>query len=130
MAAAYWFVMQHVEHDNDRYRTDKLAARRADITADAGPASLGRELNMIQAGDKGYAVRVIDPAGQIVAESPRMRTLLPVDVFPGILSIQRATSLDRALSGPRWQDFCPRDFGGGCRRAELHCAIGAGEDAR
>lgn len=72
MAAAYWVVVQHVEHDNDRYLTDKLAAIRADITADAGLTSLGRELNIIQAVDKSYAVRVIDPAGKIVAESPSL----------------------------------------------------------
>ena len=34
MGAAYWVVVQHVDHDNDRYLTDKLAAIRADMLAD------------------------------------------------------------------------------------------------
>jgi hypothetical protein len=34
MAAAYWVVVEHVDHDNDRYLTDKLAAIRADIAVD------------------------------------------------------------------------------------------------
>jgi hypothetical protein len=28
MAAAYWTVTQHVNHDNDRYLAEKLAALR------------------------------------------------------------------------------------------------------
>ncbi|MBA3544796.1 MAG: heavy metal sensor histidine kinase [Chthoniobacterales bacterium] len=87
MAAAYWVVVQHVDHDNDRYLTDKLAAIRAGITADAGPDSLNTELNIIRAADKAYAVRVIDAAGRIVAESPRMRRSLPVEIFPKELSV-------------------------------------------
>ncbi len=88
MAAAYWTVMQHVDHDNDRYITEKLAAVRADIAADAGPESLSRELKIIRAADKTYAVRVLNAAGQVVAESPRMATSLPISVFPTTLSVR------------------------------------------
>jgi len=88
MAAAYWTVAQHVLHDNDRYISEKLAAIRADIAADAGPESLSRELKIIRAADKTYAVRVIDSAGKIVAESPRMNISLPMEVFPKTISIR------------------------------------------
>ncbi|HEY1581688.1 MAG TPA: heavy metal sensor histidine kinase [Chthoniobacterales bacterium] len=88
MAAAYWVVVQHVDHDNDRYLTDKLAAVRADIAADAGAQSLNRELSIIRTADKAYAVRVIDATGNVVAESPRMRKMLPIDVFPKSLTIR------------------------------------------
>jgi len=87
MGAAYWVVVQHVDHDNDRYLTDKLAAIRADMLADAGPQSLNNELTIVHAADKIYAVRVIDERGQIVAESPRMRGVLPVEVFPKAISL-------------------------------------------
>lgn len=86
MGAAYWTVVQHVVHDNDRYITEKLAALQADIAADAGAESLSRELKIIRAADKTYAVRVIDSAGQVVAESPRMSVLLPIEAFPTDLS--------------------------------------------
>ncbi len=86
MGAAYWTVLQHVDHDNDRYITEKLAAIRADIAADAGPESLSRELKIIRAADKTYAVRVLNSEGQVVAESPRMATTLPGDIFPTTLS--------------------------------------------
>ena len=102
MGAAYWVVVQHVDHDNDRYLTDKMAALRADIAADAGPESLGRELQIIRAADKAYAVRVLNDQGQVVAESPGMRELLPIEVFPHTLSVrgQRpATTIYQATNG-------------------------------
>jgi two-component system heavy metal sensor histidine kinase CusS len=85
MAASFFTVMKHVEHDNDRYLTDKLAALRADIASDAGPESLANELKIIRAADKAYAVRVMNSAGKVVAESPKMQQLLPIAVFPKML---------------------------------------------
>src|SRR3982751_640344 len=87
MLASYWVVIQHVNSDNDRYLSDKLAALRADMAADAGPQSLSRELTIIHVADKVYAVRVLDSAGKIVAESPKMPRVLPIAVFPKTLSI-------------------------------------------
>src|SRR5437762_7294010 len=63
MLASYWVVIQHVNHDNDRYLTDKIAAIRADMAADAGPQSLRQELNIIHVADQVYAVRVLDSEG-------------------------------------------------------------------
>jgi len=95
MAAAYWTVIQHVLHDNDRYITEKLTALRADIAADADPESLNRELMIIRAADKTYAVRVLDSAGHVVAETPRMHETLPIEVFPTAISVRgvRPTTL-------------------------------------
>ena len=95
MAAAYWTVTQHVIHENDRYITEKLAALRADIAADAGLESLNRELQIIRAADKTYAVRVLDSAGNVLAETPRMHEMLPSNLFPTTISVrgERPTSL-------------------------------------
>jgi two-component system heavy metal sensor histidine kinase CusS len=87
MAASYWIVIQHVDHDNDRYLTDKLAAIQADMAEDSSPESFNRELKTIRASDKVYAVRVVDSAGRVVAESPGMRQILPIEVFPKALSL-------------------------------------------
>jgi two-component system, OmpR family, heavy metal sensor histidine kinase CusS len=86
MAAAYWTVVRHVRHDSDRYLSEKLAALRADIAADAGPESLSRELGIIRAADKTYAVRVLDSVGRVVAETPQMQKILPIEVFPSVIS--------------------------------------------
>ncbi len=87
MLASYSVVIQHVNHDNDRYLTDKLAAIRADMAVDYGAQSLNEELKIIRAADKVYAVRVLDSAGNVVAESPKMRDLLPIEIFPKALSL-------------------------------------------
>ncbi len=96
MGAAYWTVVQHGVHDNDRYLTEKLAAIRADIAADSGPESLNRALKIIRAADKTYAVRVMDAAGHVVAESPKMSVTLPSEVFPTAISVrgERPTTLN------------------------------------
>src|SRR5262244_1689071 len=87
MLASYWIVIQHVNRDNDRYLMDKLTAIRADMAADSGPQSLRQELAIIHVADKVYAVRVLDSAGNIVAESPEMPQVLPVEIFPKTLSV-------------------------------------------
>jgi two-component system, OmpR family, heavy metal sensor histidine kinase CusS len=102
MAASYFTVIRHVDHDNDRYLTDKLAALRADIASDAGPESLSRELMIIRSADKAYAVRVLDSAGNVVAESPKMRKVLPIAIFPKSLSLRGrrpATEVYHARNG-------------------------------
>ncbi|MEO8045497.1 MAG: heavy metal sensor histidine kinase [Spartobacteria bacterium] len=105
MGAAYWTVVQHVVHDNDRYITEKLAAIRADIAADAGPESLGRELKIIRAADKTYAVRVIDSAGHVVAETPRMNTILPPGIFPKDISLRGERPVTILYQGRNKKNF-------------------------
>ena len=90
MAVAYWAVTQHVLHDNDRYINDKLTAVRADVAANPDPESLNRELMVIRAADKTYAVRVLDSAGRMLAETPRMHQTLPIEVFPTVISVTGA----------------------------------------
>ena len=87
MLTSYWVVIQHVNHDNDRYLKDKLVAIRADLAADSGPQSLAYELQIIHVADKVYAVRVVDSVGNIVAETPEMPQVLPVEIFPKTPSI-------------------------------------------
>lgn len=86
MVASYWVAIQRVNNDNDRYLMDKVTAIQADVAADSGPQSLSQELKIIHMADKAYAVRVLDSAGNIVAESPEMPQVLPVEVFPKTLS--------------------------------------------
>lgn len=104
MGAAYWTVVQHVGHDNDRYITEKLAAIRADIAADSGPESLSRALKIIRAADKTYAVRVMDAAGRVVAESPKMSVDLPSEIFPTTISVRgrRPTTLNYRTENGRF----------------------------
>lgn len=95
LVTAYSAVRQHVLHDNDRYLSEKLAAVRADLATDATPESLSQELKIIRAADRSYAVRVMDGAGRVVAETPNMSKLLPPLIFPRTISVrgERPTTL-------------------------------------
>jgi two-component system heavy metal sensor histidine kinase CusS len=102
MLAAYSVVIQHADHDNDRHLTDKLAALQADMAADSDLASFDRELKTIRAADKTYAARALDSAGHVVAESPKMRKALPIEIFPKVLSVPQqrpATEIYHARNG-------------------------------
>ena len=105
MGAAYWVVVRHVDHDNDRYLTDKLAAIRADVAADPGPRALTRVLTMIPAADKAYAVRILNPSGAIIAESPKMSSVVPVAAFPKNFSVQGQRPVISVYSGQNGQEF-------------------------
>ena len=87
MVASSWVAIQLLNQDDDRYLTDKLAAIQADMAADSGPQSLSQELKIIHVADKIYAVRVLDSADNIVAESLEMPQVLPVEIFPKTLYI-------------------------------------------
>ena len=83
MAASYWFVVQHINRDNDRFLSDKLAALRDDLAEDMGPQSLRVELRASRGDEKvGYWVRLYDSTGRIVAETSHMEELLPARIFP------------------------------------------------
>lgn len=83
MAASYWFVVRHINLDNDRFLSDKLTALRGDLAEDVGPQYLREELHTLRGADSAnYWVRVYDPAGHVVAETEHMGTLLPAGIFP------------------------------------------------
>jgi two-component system heavy metal sensor histidine kinase CusS len=105
LVASYSIVVQHLNHDNDRYLTDKLAALSADLAVDAGPQSLSRELKIVRAADKVYAVRVIDFAGNVVAESPKMRNVLPIEVFPKAISVSGERPVTRIYRARNRKSF-------------------------
>ena len=105
LLASYSIVVQHLSHDNDRYLADKLAALVADLTVDSGPQGLRQELDIVRAADKTYAVRVLDPKGNVVAESPKMNNILPIEVFPKAFSVsgeRPATSIYRTRKGKKF----------------------------
>ena len=129
MAAAYWTVTQHVLHDNDRYLSEKVAAIRADIAADAGPKSLNRELMIIRAADKTYAVRVMDSAGHVVAETPRMHQTLPIEVFPTAISVRGARPVTLTYRTQNGKAIRARDSSRGSRWPAPDTTAGAGPDS-
>jgi two-component system heavy metal sensor histidine kinase CusS len=88
LGVLYWIVVRHAfEEDND-VLADKILALRADMSKSGGREILERELRNARPGERvAYAVRIIDPAGQILAETPGMNDDLPPHIFPAAQSL-------------------------------------------
>lgn len=77
LGALYWIVVQHAIEEDTAYFADKMNAIRA-----LGPEGLREELQRARAVEYGgYWLRLIDARGTTVAETPRMDSLLPTQVF-------------------------------------------------
>src|SRR4051812_9574826 len=79
----YWIVIQHAFEEDNEGLADKAFGLRSDLESAGGPSTLREELKILRAGERvGYFVRIIDAAGNPLAETPGMNELLPATVFP------------------------------------------------
>jgi len=79
----YWIVVRHALAEDRAVLADKVLAVRADLGSAGGPGLIKQELKALQGGERtSYWVRLLDAAGQVVAETPGMGSLLPVALFP------------------------------------------------
>ena len=78
----YWIVVRHAFEEDNAVLADKLAAIRTDLKQSNGINTVDRELKNRRVGEPVvYWMRIIDPAGSIVTETPGMDRLLPPAVF-------------------------------------------------
>ena len=100
LGVLYWLVVQHAfEEDND-VLAEKIGALRADMRRTGGREILERELGNARPGERvAYGVRVIDPAGQLLAETPGMTDDLPPHLFPAAQSSLDWKSKDYRRAG-------------------------------
>src|SRR6202035_1476870 len=78
----YWIVVRHAFEEDNAVLADKLTAIRTDLKQPDGIATVDRELKNRRAGEPVvYWMRLVDPARNVVAETPGMNQLLPPSVF-------------------------------------------------
>jgi signal transduction histidine kinase len=78
----YWIVVRHAFQEDRVVLADKVFAVQADLRSGGGPHLLRDELKALRGGERAaYWVRVIDPAGKTVAETPGMSRWLPPELF-------------------------------------------------
>ena len=78
----YWIVVRHAFEEDNAVLADKLAAIRTDLKQPNGINTVDRELKNRRAGEPVvYWTRIIDPAGNVVTETPGMDRLLPPNIF-------------------------------------------------
>jgi two-component system, OmpR family, heavy metal sensor histidine kinase CusS len=94
LSVFYWIVVRHAFEEDNTVLADKLGAIRTDLKQPDGINTVDRELKNRRTGEPAvYWIRVIDPAGNVVTETPGMNRLLPPDVFP---PAQTSTALSRS----------------------------------
>jgi two-component system heavy metal sensor histidine kinase CusS len=78
----YWIVVRHAFEEDNAVLADKLVAIQADLKQPDGINAVDRELKNRRAGEPAvYWIRVIDPMGTVVTETPGMDRLLPPETF-------------------------------------------------
>lgn len=100
LGVLYWIAVRHAfEEDND-VLADKILALRAEMSKSDGRQILERELKNVRPGERvAYSVRMIDPAGRLLAETPGMNDSLPPSVFPAAQSSSDWKSKDYRRDG-------------------------------
>lgn len=96
LGVLYWIATQHAFEEDNHVLADKVYALRAHINKAGGPEGLSEELQAIHGGERSaYWVRVSDPDGTTVAQTPGMDDLLPFSAF------QRVNGGTATNSSPR-----------------------------
>ena len=83
LSAFYLIVVHHAFEEDNEFLADRLSAVQRELSQSGGLGRLtatlrGAPENEVEA----YWVRVIDPRGKIIAETPQMSVFLPPSVFP------------------------------------------------
>lgn len=78
----YWIVVRHAFEEDNAVLADKLAAIRTELKQPDGIATVDRELKNRRAGEPVvYWMRIIDPTGGVVTQTPGMDLLLLPNIF-------------------------------------------------
>jgi len=78
----YWIVVRHAFEEDNAVLADKLAAIRTELKQPNGIDTVDRELKNRRAGEPVvYWMRIIDPSGNVVTETPGMNLPLPPNIF-------------------------------------------------
>jgi two-component system, OmpR family, heavy metal sensor histidine kinase CusS len=83
LGAFYLIVVRHAFEEDNEFLADRLSALRGQVSQSGGLERLTERLRSARADTvEAYWVRVIDPNGEITAETPKMNDFLPPAVFP------------------------------------------------
>ncbi len=83
LGVLYWIVVRHALAEDRAVLSDKVMAVRADLRSADGPGLINQKLKALQGRERtSYWVRLLNGAGQVVAETPGMGSLLPAALFP------------------------------------------------
>ncbi len=102
LGVLYWIFVQHAYEEDNEVLADKVIALRADVYKANDAKALSDDLTMLHVGEHvAYWVRVLDPNGATLAETPEMSVFLPTTVFPRQSSVTEPAGPENFRAGEK-----------------------------
>jgi len=96
----YWTVVRHASYEDNSALADKADTLASDFEQHGGVTALNADINTPGGADRApFLVRVLDPEGVTIAETPGMATLLPANGFPPAASTEIAVPTEHHSAG-------------------------------
>jgi two-component system, OmpR family, heavy metal sensor histidine kinase CusS len=96
----YWIVVRHAFAEDNVVLADRVDALQTSLEQRGGLALVAPEINAAGGRRRApFLVRVLDPAGAIIGQTPGMETLLPVNIFPSAASRETAVPVEHRVDG-------------------------------
>jgi two-component system heavy metal sensor histidine kinase CusS len=96
----YWIVVRHAFAEDNAVLADKVNALQTNFEQRAEIDGVTAEINAARSGDRTpFLIRVLDPAGAIIGQTPGMETLLPANIFPSAASREIAAPMEHRVAG-------------------------------
>ncbi|HST30814.1 MAG TPA: heavy metal sensor histidine kinase [Chthoniobacterales bacterium] len=126
----YWIVVRHAFEEDNAVLADKAAAIRTELQQPDGITALAQELKSPRTGEAAiYWIRIIDPDGNSVTETPGMDQLLPVFLFPSQAPAGAPVPTDYRNAGKSFSLLVQNEIAGG-RNYAIQIAQDRSTDAR
>jgi len=96
----YWIVVRHAFEEDNSVLADKVDALQGNFEKGSGVDALAADLSaMGQQKSRSFLVRVLDPSGTVIWQTPRMEELLPASIFPRPASREVAVPVEYRNAG-------------------------------
>jgi two-component system heavy metal sensor histidine kinase CusS len=96
----YWIVVRHAFEEDNSVLADKVDALQGNFEHGSGVDALVADVSaMGRPKNRSFLVRVLDPSGTVIWQTPRMEDLLPASIFPQAASREIAVPVKHRSAG-------------------------------
>lgn len=96
----YWIVVRHAFAEDNAVLADKVDGLQTSFEQRGGLAAVAAEIDAAGSRQRApFMVRVLDPAGATIGQTTGMETLLPVNIFPPVASLETAAPSEHFVAG-------------------------------
>lgn len=96
----YWIVVRHAFEEDNSVLADKVDALQGNFEKGSGVDALAADVSATgRQKSRSFLVRVLDPSGTVIWQTPRMEELLPASIFPRPASREIAVPVEHRSAG-------------------------------